>query len=310
MTQDGRKYRINVVATMTGVSAATLRAWERRYGLPAPRRTPSSYRMYSTHDVESIRRMRTLCDEGLMPSEAARVVAEEMSRTEAAVNVTDPFTTSRDAILAAVENFDPIALESSVQHAVALGSAATIYDRVLRPVMVEIGDRWHRGSLTIGQEHLATQVIETATRRLLALVQPNPPAREVVLAGFAGDEHVLPLHGVALHLAGAGFRTVILGARTPPGALRHAVEEIEPVCVGLSVTIAPPSHEARTLVDGYAAACGSTPWIVGGLAAEALRPWIEHRGGTVLPRADSPTIVRAVEAASARRGERNEAVGG
>ncbi|WP_434422398.1 MerR family transcriptional regulator [Nannocystis pusilla] len=47
------RYRIQSVAEMTGVSAATLRAWERRYGLPAPRRSSSAYRLYSDRDVRA-----------------------------------------------------------------------------------------------------------------------------------------------------------------------------------------------------------------------------------------------------------------
>ena len=39
-------YRIHVVAEMTGIPAATLRAWERRYGIPSPERTASGYRLY------------------------------------------------------------------------------------------------------------------------------------------------------------------------------------------------------------------------------------------------------------------------
>ena len=55
-------YRIRTVASLTGISPTTLRAWERRYGLPAPRRSSSAYRLYSDRDVERIRRVRELCE--------------------------------------------------------------------------------------------------------------------------------------------------------------------------------------------------------------------------------------------------------
>ena len=51
------KYRIHTVAEMTGVPAATLRAWERRYGVPVPARTSSAYRVYSDADIALIRRV-------------------------------------------------------------------------------------------------------------------------------------------------------------------------------------------------------------------------------------------------------------
>ena len=45
------RYRIRAVAELTGVSTATLRAWERRYGVPTPSRTASAYRLYGDEDV-------------------------------------------------------------------------------------------------------------------------------------------------------------------------------------------------------------------------------------------------------------------
>ena len=75
MSESG-KYRIQAVADMTGVAAATLRAWERRYGLPTPQRTKSSYRVYSDEDVALIRRLRALCDGGMAPADAARTLKE------------------------------------------------------------------------------------------------------------------------------------------------------------------------------------------------------------------------------------------
>lgn len=84
------KYRIQAVADMTGIPAATLRAWERRYGVPAPERTESSYRLYSDTDVDLIRRLRELCDGGMAPAEAARVVRRsEPQEEETAVDPSD-----------------------------------------------------------------------------------------------------------------------------------------------------------------------------------------------------------------------------
>lgn len=296
-----RKYRINVVADMTGVSAATLRAWERRYGIPVPSRTESSYRIYDEEDIRLIQRLRALCDEGMSPSEAAKVLlAEQEAEPEPAANAGDPFGPSRDGILEAVERFDPVALESAVQHALALGSASTIYDKIIAPAMQQIGDRWHAGTLTIGQEHLATGVLENAARKLLGLVQPSGGARQIVLACFPEDEHTLPLYGVALRLATSGFRIVMLGARTPAAAVRQAVQELRPVAVGLSVTVAPDPPIARQLIDDYANACGDAPWLVGGRAAASLRDFIEPRGGVVSEATDARSLVRVVEGLIAR----------
>lgn len=296
MGDANRKYRINVVAEMTGVSAATLRAWERRYGVPVPDRTESSYRLYGKDDIEIIKRLQTLCADGMSPSEAAKVVLEERrADPPPAIDAEDPYRPTQAAILEAVESFAPERLEHAVQHAMALGSAWTVYDRVFRPVMMEVGERWHRGELTVGQEHLATHAMESAARRMLSLIQPSGSARQIVLGSFVEDEHTMPLYGIALHLAGAGFRIVMLGARTPPGAIRQAVRELQPACVGLSCTLEPPMHKARELIDAYADACQGVPWVVGGRAASKLRDFIEARGGVVSPEDDARQMMQRLE---------------
>lgn len=301
MADDEGKYRINVVAQKTGISAATLRAWERRYGIPVPRRTESSYRVYSDEDIALIERLRSLCDEGMSPGQAAKIVLAEAEQPAANAPVGDLYQQVRDGIITAIHAFDPDAMEVAVNRALTIGSAATICERVIVPVMYQVGELWHAGEITIAQEHLASQLLETTARKLIGLLQPAPGSRRVLLACFAEDEHTLPLYGIALHLAQASFRTVILDARTPPSAVRQSVDALHPVCVGLSVTIAPPPHRARELIDAYADACRDTPWVVGGRGAAALETFVSDRGGTIVQHDDVRQAIRTIESAIARR---------
>ncbi len=301
MPEDEGKYRINVVAQKTGISAATLRAWERRYGIPVPRRTESSYRVYSDDDIALIQRVRSLCGDGMSPSEAAKVVLSEASQPLEQAHLGDPYEQVREQILHAVQAFDPDGIEMAVNRALTLGSASVICEQVIVPVMFKIGAMWHAGDITIAQEHIATQLLETTARKLIGLLQPPPGSRRVLLACFAEDEHALSLYGIALHLAQASFRTLMLGARTPPAAVGQSVQRLKPACVGLSVTLAPPPHRARELVDAYADACGDTPWVVGGQGSAVLAPLVHARGGIVVPHDDIRQAIRNIETVIARR---------
>lgn len=282
MKERAGKYRINAVAEMTGIPAATLRAWERRYGLPDPGRTESSYRLYSEHDIAMVRRVRELCDGGMAPSEAARVVLEETANAPTPANTSDPYDQARDAVVQAIVAFDPQQAQNAIRHAMALGPATAIFDRVFAPVMQEVGDRWHAGTITVGQEHLATQLLSDATTSMLRLVERDDAEQVAVLACFADETHSFPSDGFALHLAAWGYRVARLGARTPPSAIRQAVERLSPAFVGLSVTVAPAAHRARELVGEYAAACGDVPWILGGSAAEELETMVLEHGGAIM----------------------------
>ncbi len=292
-----RSYRIQAVSEQLGVPAATLRAWERRYGVPSPARTASAYRLYGDADVEVIRTMRDLVQGGMAPAEAARLVlAQRPAQGVGEGEDEDAYTSACNRIVEATHAFDPDALLLELGRALALGPAVSIFERTIGPALTRIGDLWHAGKITIAHEHLASQTIAGTLNDLLRLTQPVDGARRVVLACFAEEDHQLGLYGVALRFAAWGFRGVMIGARTPPAALGRVVESIRPDLVALSVTVPPEPPRARELVDAYADACRGTVWVVGGKASEEVRPWVDARGGLVAEKSMS-TLRRQVERA-------------
>ncbi|WP_281333072.1 MerR family transcriptional regulator [Polyangium sp. 6x1] len=308
-------YRIRTVSELTGVSSATLRAWERRYGVPAPSRTPSAYRLYSEEDVALIVKMRDLVKAGMAPAESARLLLSEPATGAlptapppgAAPPETDPFVAARDRIVEATRRFDPDALEEEVAKTLTLGPAVTIFERTIGPALREIGDLWHAGAITVAQEHLASNVLGGTLIHLLRLAQPADATRRIALACFADEDHVLGLYGVGLRFASWGFRTLMLGARTPPPAITRVVDSLAPDLIGLSVTIPPPASRARELVDAYADACRGAAWVIGGDGSEGMRALIEERGGICVGRdlaAARQTIERVVAAQKRRRPSR------
>lgn len=272
-------FRINVAAELSGVPAATLRAWERRYGVPVPRRTAAAYRLYTAEDVAQIARMRDLVEEGVSAAEAARVVlgsSPPVSAAEAAP--LDGLALARGRILAATQRWDASAIDAELTRVSMLVDAQTMFERVVSPVAVEVGERWARGELSIAQEHLLSERLELAVRASLrALERTEGPV--VLMACIDFEQHVLALLGAALRFSASGARVVALGAMTPPGALGDAVRSMEPRLVALSSSVAPPG--ARALFRSYAKACGETPWVLGGAAAEPLRGAVEAAGGIV-----------------------------
>ncbi len=265
---------------MTGVNPVTLRAWERRYGVPRPVRTESSYRLYSAADVEQVRRMSALCESGLTASEAARMVREEGPPVVTAASGSDDvFALVADDLFEAARQLDTEAVDRHLTRALTLGSSSQIHDRILAPVMVRIGEAWQRGELSIAHEHVVSERFGRTLGQLHQLTRPSSPRATALLACFPEELHVLPLYGLAFRLAEWGVRAEILGARTPPIALAEAVKATSPLLVALSVTIAPQGAAAREVMKGYALACSSTPWLVGGAGAADLGALIEKHGG-------------------------------
>lgn len=272
-------FRIQVAAEMSGIPAATLRAWERRYGVPVPRRTASAYRLYAAEDVEQLRRMRDLVEEGVSPAEAARVVLGSPAPvSESEQSPLDGLELAQGRILSATQRWDVTAIDSELTRLSMLLDAQTFYERVLGPVLTEVGMRWERGEVSIAQEHILSERIELVVRATLrSLEREGGPT--VLLACVDQEQHVLGLLGAAVRFAQSGARAMVLGAMTPPAALAEAVRSLAPRMVGLSTSVAPAG--GRALMRAYGKASGATPWVVGGAAAESQRTSIEAAGGTV-----------------------------
>lgn len=150
------------------------------------------------------------------------------------------------------------AADSSAANAAALAgfeeglSITQIYARVIQPAMYWIGDLWRDGSITVGDEHLATAITENVLACLYprALEQGAKGGRgKVVLAAVEGEEHILGLRMTADTLAARGHEVLYLGANVPVAAIVEAVEREKAVAVALSVTLAENASGVRKTVE-------------------------------------------------------------
>ncbi|MEM1416134.1 MAG: MerR family transcriptional regulator [Myxococcota bacterium] len=301
-TQRG-EYRIGTVARLTGVDPHTIRAWERRYGAIAPRRTEGGTRLYSEGDVQRLRLLKAVTDAGDAIGVVATLVDEELHRRLITLRGPQPTRNGSgqpdmhgvvDALLEAINRYDGESVDKLLGRAARLAKPTELYLEVIRPFMSEVGERWNDGRLNVAQEHLASQRVESIVRALLDTMTSAAPRGEALLACIDEEQHELPLYGVALNWASHGLRIRFLGARTPVDAIAEAVRALRPAVVGLSMTVVRERAEAARLFRSYGEALtGNVPWVVGGRAALEHRESIERVGGE---RADDDgtTTVRGI----------------
>jgi DNA-binding transcriptional MerR regulator len=223
--------RIGELSKRTGVSAESLRAWERRYELLRPTRSAGGLRLYSLEDLERVRRMRAHLAAGLAAAEAARL-ASAPGEEDAGGDGADP-TRLRAGLAAAVDRFDEAAAQALLDRAVAALSVDALLLELVLPYLHELGTRWERGETSIAQEHFASGLLRG---RLLGLARGwglgvGPIA---LLACLPGEFHDLGLIVFGLALRARGWRIVFLGADTPAETIDTAAREIEPALVVLS----------------------------------------------------------------------------
>ncbi|WAM27425.1 MerR family transcriptional regulator [Myxococcus sp. NMCA1] len=271
-----RTYRIHIAAELAGVRVELIRAWERRYGVLTPRRTPAGYRAYTDRDVAVLKQLKRLTDEGVAISEAAKLLPQLMEGldAEAAVRGTHLETrahaeTWRESVLAAALAYDQPRVSDVLDEVLAALPPLKAFDEVLAPLLCDVGEQWESGSLTVAQEHLVSQMVRA---RLVSLLHAAPQGRHRhgVLACFPEEEHEMGLLGAALRLRHLGVRVTLLGQRVPAEDLGRAVSALRPDFVGLS-TVASRSAEAfeATLTRLMQALPRGLPVWVGGAAARS-----------------------------------------
>jgi len=226
VSEPGDRWRIKEFATIVGVQEETLRAWERRYHLLQPQRSPGGYRLYSPADERRIRAMQAHMERGIAAAQAAALAVAESTRD--IVAPADP-AALLDGLVAAAEAFDATRFDALLDAALTRGTVAGIRDVVL-PVLREIGRRWERSELSVGREHFASHLVE---RRLLMLAKgwDGGHGPLALLACPSGERHTLGLICFGLLLADRGWRIAYLGADTPVDQVADMATALSPAAV-------------------------------------------------------------------------------
>jgi MerR family transcriptional regulator, light-induced transcriptional regulator len=277
--------RIGELSRRVGVSPELLRAWEVRYGLLEPTRSPGGFRLYSNEDEERIRRMRAYQDQGLSAAQAARLALEPTGGRPAASSAVPDASSFADAL----ERLDEPAAQEAFDRALASLSLDALLRDLLLPYLHDLGERWEAGSASVAQEHFASNVVRG---RLLGLARgwgqgAGPLA---VLACAPGELHDLALIAFGLALHGRGWRIAYLGPDTPLETLLETAEALRPRLVVVSA--ATPRHLSR-VKDELRGLAQTAPVALGGAGAT---PAVAESVGALLLSEDPVTEAERVAA--------------
>jgi DNA-binding transcriptional MerR regulator len=240
--EDRPLLRIGELSRRLGVSEYVLRAWESRYGLLQPVRSAGGFRLYSETDESRIRRMQAHLAVGLSAAEAARTVLREdgIARADLARAAETRLAASTVSGLSAafrkaLDAFDEPAAQAVIDRLVSDLSLTSVLRDVIIPYLAEVGERWHRGTASITQEHFASNVIRG---RLAGLARGwgSGHGPRAVLACPPGELHDMGLMIFGIVLNRHGWRIDYFGMSTPVEDLERSVEATRPDLVVLAAT--------------------------------------------------------------------------
>lgn len=257
------RYNLKAVVQETGLRADTLRAWERRYGLPEPNRTSGKHRLYSQFDIEIFKWLVARRQEGLSISRAADLwhqligsgkdpLTDYVKHTPLVLQSFLPNFPShkiedyQQQWFNACMSFDELLGQYVLAQAFAVFPVETVCFEVLCKSLFVIGEKWYTGEITIQQEHFASAL---ATRQIEVLLAATPPPTKngrLIVACPPHEFHTFSPLLISLLLRRQGWDVVYLGANVPLDRFEAAIATVQPKLVIIS---AQTLYTAATTLD-------------------------------------------------------------
>ena len=311
---DEQKHGIKTVAIKTGLTQFTIRAWEKRYNVVTPLRTETNRRLYSDADISRLTLLRLATEAGHSIGRIANLPIEELLEligTEGIIaqspviakEAVSQETSIRFYIascIAAVKQFEAHALESTLFAASVAFSQSVFLEKLIVPLMQEIGEQWKAGTLRIAHEHLASAVVRTLLGNIRPGFDVSDAMPNLVIATPRGQFHEIGALIAGTTAASQGWQVTYLGPNLPAEEIVGCAVQNSAKAIGVSIIYPTDdphiANELRKLRRGIQE---HVALFVGGAGAIAYDPVINAIGAMRIN--DMPTFRTELEALRAQQ---------
>jgi len=290
-------FNLGVVLQETGLNADTLRAWERRYGMPTPARSEGGHRLYSQLDIDTIKWLLSRQDEGMSISKAInlwRTIEDEgrdplqelpsrldsLQKPAVEIPVGAKIQELRAQWVSACLEFNEAAAEQIIGHAFALFPPETVCFDVMFDGLSEIGEAWYQRNVTVQQEHFTSALVARRLHALMAAA-PVPIHNQSIVVGCPPkEEHELSALLIAYLLRSRGWNVVYLGANVPLEDFENTLASVKPYLI---ILVAQTLQTAAALKEvALALNSQKVPLAFGGLIFNRMSTLIKQVPGVFL----------------------------
>ena len=251
MTSPSELFSIASVERDTGLSKDTLRVWERRYGFPQPARDDNGDRAYPPEQVEKLRLIRRLLDQGKRPAKVVAASTEELRAmlADATPDTPPPPNTDEASFLRLVRMHRSLELRTLLQQLLLKQGLQRFASETVTALNLAIGQAWVRGEIDISEEHLYSEQMQNVLRNAIGSQTGGGSRPRILLTTFPDEMHGLGLLMAEAVLVPEGATCVSIGIQTPLGDIRSAALAGQFDVVALSFSGAFPARQA---LDGLA----------------------------------------------------------
>lgn len=229
---------VAALARRLGVAPATLRTWDRRYGIGPSEHSAGNHRKYSAGDVTRLTSMVRLIVAGVTPKDAAsKALKLNLKGSQKKVEQIAQESEDQGNLIAllykSAMKFDQMKIETLIRKSISETGVEATWVEVIAPLLTEVGDDWVRTGDGIEVEHFLSEVLRKILSENFGRIANPKNARPVLLACVENEFHSLGLTALAAVLAEEGIECIFLGARTPQSALNKIIIKSAPPAIFL-----------------------------------------------------------------------------
>ena len=249
------RFNIAAVERDTGVSKDVLRVWERRYGFPNPERDAHGERMYAVDQVERLRLVKRLMDQGHRPGKLMAVPMAALAEMSSASSTTPTGNTAVGAasddvetLLSLITSHDADGYTRALQQRLARHGLAQFVLDTVEPLTHKVGNAWEQGQIQVFEEHLFTELTRRSLRHAIESLAGGREPR-ILLTSPPDEQHALGLLMVEALLALEGAHCIPLGTQMPLLEIAAAARAHRADIVALSFSAAFPARQVPALLQ-------------------------------------------------------------
>ena len=244
-------FTIGAVERDTGLAKDTLRVWERRYGFPQPERDANGERLYPAAQVERLRLIKRLMDQGFRPGKLVSADDTELLALGSPplhVQAT-PGDAALEEIITLTQANDAAGMRSALSQTMHRQGLQRFVLETVPPLNAAVGDAWMRGQIQVFEEHLYTEQMQSLLRQAILALPPGTGRPRVVLTTAPEEQHVLGILMSECLLTLEGAACISLGTQTPLADIARAAMAHDADIVALSFSSAFPSRQVGPLLE-------------------------------------------------------------
>ena len=186
------QYSITSLSRITGLSASTIRTWERRYGVPVASRAANGRRFYSDDEVDRLKLIAALVKDGRPISDLTNLSVDQLRASERPSAEGGAEAALRD-LVAAIDAADLEALKRALSQSFLRLPLLEAVEKVISPMLGALGEGWESGRYSPGLEHAASAITKQALYAAAATYRGVPQGKPVIFTTLTGEQHELGL---------------------------------------------------------------------------------------------------------------------